>query len=546
MKEIIVIGHKNPDTDSICSAYCYAQLKNKLTPHIKHTAARCGTMNPQTKYIFNRLNLDAPLFIADVYPKVIDVMTKDVIAVNHDAPIMDVMKNIDTLKIRLTPVICENGKYAGIVSILELADFFITGDTGRPTYLFNKHNFGKVLDGFYHINGNKDQFTASLVVGAMPYERFIERMENLPHEETVLIVGKRRDIIQYAIDHHFPALILTGFKGEEDIDIDFANYTGTVFISAHDTSETLRKIVMSVPATAIMTSNVPTIKETDYLEYVRDLMLQDDHRGLPVINDTGQLTGIVTRSNLLKKVSKRLILMDHNEISQAVDGAEKSEICEIIDHHRLGTPKTKFPVYFYAKPVGSTCTLVYQLYKFNQIEIDQTIASLLLSGVLSDTVILKSPTTTKEDVDAVNELSAITNIDHIEYGKDIFSSSDNLKDRDPNEVINADFKIYEEFGVKAGIGQVEIVNMSELDESFDALLSSLKTTASHKGLNWSMLLVTDIISSHSKLISVGLDAGEKVLKYRKLTDNLFDLPGVLSRKKQLLPEILRVIEELNA
>lgn len=547
MKETIVIGHKNPDTDSICSAYCYAAFKNSIENTNMYLSARCGALNTQTKFIFNRFNIEPPLFMKDVYAKVNDIMTRNVVYADANAPIMDVMKNIEKLKIRLTPIVANDGKYAGIVSILELADFFMTGDTiNRPVYRFRRENFGKVLEGFYKLKGGQEFFDASLVIGAMPYDRFKKRVAVLNYCQTVLIVGKRRDIIQYAIDNQFPALILTGFKDEIDVDMNFDGYQGTVFVSSHDTAETLRRIVMSVPAENIMNLDVPMIKESDYLDYVKDLMLQDDHRGLPVVDDNGYLIGIVTRSNLLKKVLKKLILVDHNELSQAIDGAEKSEICEIIDHHRLGTPKTKFPVYFYAKPVGSTCTLIYQLYKINNILINKEIASLLLSGVLSDTIVLKSPTTTNEDISAVEELSQIAEINYIEYGCDIFSSSENLKDRDPLEVINADFKEYDEFGVKIGIGQVEIVNMTELTESSDKLLESLKIITRDKNLGWGMLLITDIMSGQSCLLSVGMQAAETLLAYRKISENIFDLPGVLSRKKQLLPEVLRVVEELNS
>jgi len=257
---------------------------------------------------------------------------------------------------------------------------------------------------------------------------------------------------------------------------------------------------------------------------------------------------VVTRTDLLKKVARRLILVDHNELSQAVEGAEKAEVCEIIDHHRLGTAKTRLPVYFYAKPVGSTCTLVYQLYRINRMEIEVPVAAVLLAGILSDTVILKSPTTTAEDREAVVELSRRAEIDYQEFGRQLFSSSDSLKERDPRRVIEADFKAYEEFGLKVGIGQVEIVNLGELDESCDPLLTALGMVTAEKGLDWGLLLVTDIIASHSRLLSCGPKAAvaERILAYRRLNEHLFDLPGVLSRKKQLLPEILRVLEELNS
>lgn len=545
MEEIIVVGHKNPDTDSVCSAYCYAHLKNCLAPQTSYRPARCGTLNQQTRFVFERLNLKPPLFIKDVYAKVADVMSREVRSVAVDSPVMKVVENIEKHKIRLTPVLDGQGRYAGMVSMMEVADFLMSGGAARPVYEFKQQNFSKVLSGAYLLRGHRETFKASLVVGAMPYERFVERVSSLSHSESLLVVGERLDIIRFAIEHQFAAIILTGFRPGEEVRIDFSDYQGTVFISDLDTAATLRKIVLSVPAESIMNTRIPAINESDYLEEIKTRILKSGHRGFPVVDEQGCLSAIVTRSDLLQRVSKRLILMDHNELSHAVDGAEKAEICEIIDHHRLGTAKTKLPVYFYAKPVGSTCTLVYQLYKINQVEIKKEIAALLLSGVLADTVILKSPTTTTEDVAAVAELSEIAGLDHLEYGREVFSSADNLKDRNPDEVINADFKIYEDFGLQVGIGQVEIVNIREIDDSFSALLAALKAVVAEKRLDWGMLLVTDIISGRSQLITYGLDMIEPLIAYRKLQDNLFDLPGVLSRKKQLLPEILRVIEELS-
>ncbi len=545
MENVYIIGHKNPDTDSVCSAYAYADLKNKIDPSKKYIAARCGNLNQQTKFIFDFLNTQPPVFLKDIHNKVEDIMTKKLTVTNKYAPIMDVMKNIDKLKIRLTPVV-ENKKYIGIISILEIAENFMNKNNSLfPTYHFYVDNFEKVMDGFYFKKGEKDTFEASIVVGAMPYNRYLKRIENLDFKKTVLVVGKRIDIIEFAVKNQFPAIILTGFYDKDDVDIDFSDYKGTVFISEHDTAETLRRFIMSVPAYKIMNNNIKTIKKDDYVDFIKDSIIESEHKGLPVIDDNNEIQGLITRSDLLKKVSKNLILVDHNEISQSIDGAENANICEIIDHHRLGTPKTKQPIYFYAKPVGSTCTLVYQLYKINNINIDKTIASVLLSGILSDTIILKSPTTTQEDIIAVEELSKLSGLDYEKYGKEIFSATASLKQRNPIDVINADFKLYEEFSLKIGIGQVEVTNINELDDAKTSLLDALNKLKTEKSLNWAMLLVTDIISEDSKLIVSGMDIVSKMLAYRQIDEHTFDLPGVLSRKKQLLPEILRVAEEFH-
>lgn len=545
MPEVMIIGHKNPDSDSVCSAYAYAELKNKLDEENKYTPARCGNLNKQTRYIFDKFGLTAPKFISDVYPKVSDVMTRKVIAIDENDPIKGVMKNIEELKIRITPVVSGGNILEGVISVLELAHFFTPRDEdGRPVYLFRGSNFEKSIKGYTYARGEQDEFEASLVIGAMPYERFKERMKTFDKNKSILIVGKRRDIIEYAIEEELPAIVLTGIRGESDIDIDFTGYKGWVYISELDTAETMRNLQLSIPAKFFMTKDMPQISETDYLDAAGDVLMSVDHKGLPV-TDEGRLIGILTRSDIIKKVQRELILMDHNELSQAVDGAETAKIIEIVDHHRLGTIKTKTPIHFFAKPVGSTCTLVFQQYRISGLEPDAKTAAVLLSGILSDTVILKSPTTTQQDIDAVKALCELAEVDYEKYGVEMFSSTDNLKSRKVDDIIGTDFKVFSEYGKTFGIGQVEVVNLEELEGVKEDLLKGLIKVKGEKGLEWSMLLVTDIIREESVLLTSGYAPAEKLISYKQTGDNRFYLPGVLSRKKQLLPEILRVLEDLT-
>lgn len=545
MTETIIIGHKNPDSDSVCSAYAYAELKNNIDEDTKYTAARCGNLNKQTRFIFDKLGLTPPKFISDVYPKVRDVMTHKVIAIDENEPIKGVIRNIEELKIRITPVISEGTKLSGVISILELAHFFTPKDEGgKPVYLFRGSNFEKSIKGYTYLRGENDEFEAGFMIGAMPFDRFRERMENTNHEKVILIVGKRRDIIEYAVEKQLPAIVLTGFKGDADIDFDFTGYKGWVYISELDTAESLRNLQLSIPAKSFMKTDVPQLSEDDYLDAAGETLMSVDHKGLPVTDD-GRLIGIFTRSDIIKKIQRELILMDHNEMSQAVDGAETAKITEIVDHHRLGTIKTKTPVHFYAKPVGSTCTLVHQLYRINGIEPDKNTSAVLLSGILSDTVILKSPTTTKQDIEAVHELAATAGMDYEKYGLEMFSSTDSLKSREPEDIIRSDFKMFSEYGRNVGIGQVEVVNLEELEGVKENLLKALDKVKSDKNLAWSMLLVTDIIREESVLLTSGYEVAEKLMSYKQSGDRRFYLPGVLSRKKQLLPEILRVLEELS-
>ena len=358
-------------------------------------------------------------------------------------------------------------------------------------------------------------------------------------------MGKRTKILNYAINNQFKCIVLTAITSEKELkDIDFTTFKGSVFVSPFDTSQTARRLTLSSPVESVLNRNVKTIKETDYVSEARELLSQTSYRGLPTVNDKNKLVGIVTRSDIIKKFANKVILVDHNEAAQAVNGIETAEILEIIDHHRLGTTKTTYPVFFFSKPIGSTCSLVYQLYKHHNVYLDKDTAILLLSGILSDTVALKSPTTTEEDKIIAHELSQIANVDLKEYGREMFEITGTLNSRSSVEIVNADFKIYEEYGVKFGIGQAETVNLEILPEKKVEILSELENTKKNKQLDWAMLLVSDIINSNSLLLTTG-HACESLLPYEKNGKNGYFLPNVLSRKKQLLPTILSILEQFK-
>lgn len=546
MDNILVIGHKNPDTDSICSAYCYAHLKNIVDSSKKYIACRCGNINPQTKFVFEKFDINPPVYISDVFPKVSDIMTKEIISVNTDDSIFECIKCMESMKIGIVPVISYDNKLSGIVSYIELTEFFTAlTNTHRSEYLIKPENFPKSIKGCFLKKGENKEFKGHFIVGAMPYERFKEIIQGIPSEKIVLIVGNRKKIVQYAIENQFAVIILTGIKNLSEISADFSNYNGWIFISELGTAETLSLAMLSMPVKSIMNTSLPTIKAVDDIDLARFELSKSDLKGLPVIDETGNLVGLVTRMNFINNVRKKLILVDHNEYMQAVDGAESAEVLEIIDHHRLGAIKTKSPIYIYTKPVGSTCTLVYELYKANKVEIDTIIAGLLLAGIMSDTVVLKSPTTTNGDIQATLELSKILGIDYIKFGSEIFSVVDNLKVGNSEEVISNDIKIYNEYGFKVGISQVEVVNFSVFYEHKDDLKTALLNIKRSNGLDWAMLMVTDIIKGDSLLLSTTFEQAERIIPYKKAEDNIYILQGVLSRKKQLLPEILRILEELS-
>lgn len=545
MEKVFICGHKNPDTDSVASAASYAYLKNQINKDYEFVPIRCGTVNDQTKFIFQKAEAALPEYMKDIYPKVVDSMTTNLITAEETDPLSKFMRIIREKNLRFLPVTGNDMEYIGMLGVNDVTELFLRDDRQeKPIFNLRADTLRRSLKGTILNVGEKEEFQASVVVATMAYDDFNEHVNNVADEErTLLITGNRQNILQDAFKKKYPAIIIVGLSEEACKSLDFGEYKGWVFYSPFDSSQTIRCVEMATPIGKLLNKVEPCAPH-DYIDSVADAISKSGTKSLPVVTD-GKLVGIITGTDLLKRKRARLIMMDHNEATQAIDGVETAELMEIVDHHRLGTIKTSSPVTFFAKPVGSTCTLVYQLYKANKVEIPNKIAMLLLGGMLSDTVIMKSPTCTADDVAAIEDLASQCGIDAKEYGVEIFSATDGLTSRSAKDIIGTDFKIFEEYGVRFGISQAETVTLAQLGEVKEKLQEELQNVKENNKLDWMMLLVTDIIKEESQLITTGFAPGEAVFSYKKLEDKLYYLPGVLSRKKQLLPEISRILEEIS-
>lgn len=545
MEKVFICGHKNPDTDSVASATSYAYLKNQISTEYEYVPIRCGTVNDQTKFIFQKAEATLPEYMKDIYPKVIDSMTTNLITAEATDPLSKFMRILREKNLRFMPVINQSQEYVGMLGVNDVTELFLRDDRQqKPIFDLRADTLRRSLKGTILNVGEMEEFKASVVVATMAYDDFNEHVKNVADEEhTLLITGNRQNILQDAFKKKYPAIIIVGLSEEACKNLDFGDYKGWVFYSPFDSSQTIRCVEMATPIGKLLNKIEPCAPH-DYIDSVADAISKSGTKSLPVVSD-GKLVGVITGTDILKRKRAKLIMMDHNEATQAIDGVESAELMEIVDHHRLGTIKTSSPVTFFAKPVGSTCTLVYQLYKANRVEIPNKIAMLLLGGMLSDTVIMKSPTCTQDDIAAIEDLASQCGLDAKEYGVEIFSATDGLTSRSPKDIISTDFKIFEEYGVRFGISQAETVTLAQLGEVKDKLREELYNVKENNRLDWMMLLVTDIIKEESQLITTGFEPGESIFGYKKLEDKLFYLPGVLSRKKQLLPEISRILEEIS-
>ena len=545
MTDIIITGHRNPDMDSVCAAWCYAEFRNLTDPHNNYVAVRCGNLNNQTKSAFKAAGIDPPRFIKDVSPKVADVTRRDIESLDINEPVFNAIKALDEENISCIPVFENGSVFRGIITMHQISGFLISENLGkRPLYCFRINNFQDVLPGFFYKRGSASEFSAAIMTGAMPVEVSRERIEALKPEKPVLVVGMREELISFAVENSFPAIILTGVEDDARLPFDFDDYNGTVYISKADTAETIRLLRLSAPVKEIMNPDPEIIRADSGFDEAKNMLVNSSYRGLPVFSGE-QFTGIVTRRCFIEKPLRKLIMVDHNEISQSVPGADQAEVVGIIDHHRVSPQPTKTPIYMDIRPVGSTCTIVFSHFMTAGLEIERKTAMLLLSGILSDTVILKSPTTTDEDRRAAEALAEICGTSVEDFGVELLENSAVLDKTPPADLIRADFKEYRSDSFSIGVGQAEVITLDGVRRLKDKLVDELDKTAAQKKVDWAMLLVTDVIKENSVLIATSMPKAEELLVYRKLEDNLFDLPGILSRKKQLLPELLRVAEELK-
>ena len=530
--------------DSVCSAWCYSILKNTIDKNNNYIPVRCGRLNNQTRMVFSNLNMTPPRLMMDISPQVSDVAKRDIPTMDINDPLFAAIRRLDEENISLIPVFEDEADFKGTISLHEISGFLINDNLEkRPTYQFRINNFKKVLPGYFYRRGDHQEFEAPIMTGAMPYEISKERISRLLPHKPILVIGLREDILHYAVQEQCPAIILTGMARDEEIPMDFSSYKGTLFISHADTAETIRLLRLSTPLKSVINTHPHRISSHQSFDEAKKILVNSSHRGLPVFEDN-QFSGIVTRRCFIEKPTKKLILMDHNELSQSITGAEQTEIVEILDHHRLGTSRTREPIYVYARPVGSTCTIVHTHFKMHSVKIDKETATLLLSGILSDTVLLKSPTTTDEDRKSVEELLELAGAELESFGQVLFSQNSSLKEGDPEKILTGDFKIYRE-SLAIGIAQAEVVTLEDVESVMTDYLSALEEIKRKNNLDWAMLLITNVMKETSYLMMTTCPEAEQYLIYSRIKDNLYDLPGILSRKKQLLPEILRVLDEIK-
>jgi manganese-dependent inorganic pyrophosphatase len=547
MSEIFVIGHRNPDTDAICSAIGYAEFKRR-TGMAEAVAARCGDTNDRIDFVLNTFGLPAPKFVADVSPKVSDVMQRKIMSVTPEATAAQALQLMDEHNIRILPVLDQERRCRGLLSLFKLSKFLFPAadrlvDSRRV--LSSLANLAQTLHGELLVSFEpKREEDLIMVIGAMSLESFAERVETFLREKLVVIVGDRQDIQETAIKESVRVLIVTGGLKMEKRLLEAAKRKQVSIISSpHDTATTAALCRAAVAVRHVLNEGFVCFREHTPLASARDEATSSGHQIFPVLDAAGQIAGILSKTDFLKTVTRKIILVDHNELSQAVQGAEDVEIIEIIDHHRIGALTTQQPILFRNEPVGSTSTIVADCFFRFGVELPAPIAGLLLAGVVSDTLNLTSPTTTPRDAEILKKLEELSSVNAREFTEKLFASGSLLTLKPAPQAITTDCKEYHEDGVKFSVAQIEEIGFDQFWKRKDELLEALVAYRRKRGYYFSAMLVTDVATQCSLLLVVGDDAFTQRIDYPRVEPGIFELRDVVSRKKQLLPYLTHCLRQ---
>ena len=535
MGKVYITGHRNPDIDSLCAASSYANLKNLTDSENEYIAIHCSPVSDQVREQMEAMGIEVPPYKKDVFPKVRDVMLEPQGQIQAGAPIFALVNAYNAENPSVVPIY-DGKEFKGLLSVDDITGWFLTDNKEEvPVYNFTVDNILRVIPGKLLCRGKKDTIEGSLLVGAGTYEAFGEMLDEIGN--CIVVLGPRKEHIRLAVEKQVPAIIIAAT--DEAPDVDFSGYEGSVIMTDLGTAETLRRIRLAESIESMMETKTETIDIDDLFVEGRKIFMNSHIRGLAVM-ENGEFKGFVTRRCFLERPVNKVIMVDHNEPAQSIEGIETADVVEIIDHHRLDSLSTTMPIFIAAEPLGSVNTIIYQQYMRHGIMPDPYAARTMLTGIIADTLILRSPTTTMQDMQAVEMLARLAKVPSVqEFGEKLFSISDNLATQDPDEMILSDFKKYENAGTKMGIGQCEVTTLSDIDVYAQAYIDALQKIADSQGLDWTLLMVTDVLRENSVLLASNNKANRD-LPYQKLAEQTYDMPGVMSRKKQLLPVLLSV------
>ena len=543
-RKIYVIGHKNPDTDSVCSAIAYASLKTKTTG--KHyEARRAGQLNEETQYVLEHFHVKAPRLLTDLREQIKDVELKEVEGLRSSISIRTAWEKMRESNIHTLPV-TRDGKLEGVITIGDIAKTYmeVYDSTILSKARTQYRNIARAVEGEV-VTGNEHSYLLNGKVAIAASSRIL--MSDFIDQDDLVIMGDRKDAQQCAIDKGASCMVVCQNAPISEHIIRQAEEKQIVIIRTHhDTFTAAQHINQSIPVKYFMTKdNLVTFKLKDYVDDVKEVMAKKRFRDFPIVDNKGKFLGLISRRRLLNVKKKQVILVDHNEKNQAVDGVEEADVLEIIDHHRLSSIETMGPVFFRNQPVGCTATIIWQMYQEAGEDIDPINAGLLCSAIISDTLMFRSPTCTPLDEAAARRLAEIAGIEIEELAQEMFNAGSNLKGKSAEEICFLDFKQFTVNDTVFGVGQVNSMSSEELKELKKIVKPHLEKARQNHGLDMIFFMLTNIIAESSELLCCGEGAREMIIGAYDLREDTEDimLKGVVSRKKQLVPTLVGALQQ---
>ena len=546
--KIYIIVHKNPDTDSICSAIAYADIKNRMSNGNRYAAKRAGQINEETEYVLKKFGVEAPGYLSDVGTQVKDMEIRETPGVPNNISIKDAWAIMKESSAVTLPITKEDGQLEGLITTGDIAKSYM--DAHDNYFLSNARtqyrSIANTVEGTV-VTGNSHGYfvKGKVVIGAAHPDKLGEFLE----EDDLVILGDRHEDHLCAIEQNVSCIIVCNHaEVAEDIKMAAEKNQCVVIQSALDTFTVARLINQSIPVKHIMKKeNLITFQTDDFTDHIRDIMVKNRHRAFPVVNKHGKYIGTVSRRNLLGMKKKQLILVDHNEKTQAVDNIDAAEVLEIIDHHRLGSLETLQPIMFRNQPVGCTATIMYQMYTEKALEISPAIAGLLCSAIISDTLMFRSPTCTSSDKMAAGALALIAGINIEEHAKEMFTAGSNLKGKTTEVIFYQDFKRFTSDKVNFGVGQISSMNAEELEDLKQRLIPFMQHECGKNGISMVFFMLTNILEESSEVICYGEGSCRLVEESFgvKEAQGGYVLQGVVSRKKQLIPAFIGTLQQNN-
>lgn len=538
MSSIYVIGHKQPDTDSICSAIGYAEYLNMQHPG-RYIPARCGDINAETAYVLSHFGVEPPTFVESVEPTVADIPFTYTLSADMDLPTIDVVEMMEEHDVRNIPITDPEGKYVGLVSEHGLARAYVRRTRIEPLSVspIRIETLGRILEGDVIVR-QRDILEGNVYISIDALHVTLSRLT----KNDIAIVGDNEPSQLALISAGIALLIIADGAPVGERVITAASSRGVSMLSTKlDAFGVAKMINLSLPASEVMAIDVPVIHRDDGVDYVKQLISNSRYRTACIIDEEGKLLGMISRNTFMDEIQKSVILLDHNEYSQAVDGIEHAEILEIIDHHRLGAMTTLKPIKFIMEPVGSTSTIIASIYQDSGRSIPHPIAGLLLAGILSDTLGLKMSTTTKKDEDMVSYLADITGIDPMEFGMQLFREGMELSNCSMEELVKKDMKRYNLFSKDVAISQVMVPSSEFTTRHGDEIRSLIQKLRVLMEVDVFLVLITSVYENGSDLFAA---ADEHTLQRLQYESQPIRLEGVMSRKKDFLPQFGQMIRGL--